>query len=77
MSAAGRHAWSERVVHERYSDRACWYCGLIKRSRHEGIGRREFHWTEWWRDGVQIESKGTPPCPGPKLVQSEERMEAA
>jgi len=66
--SAGRHAWSDKVAYERHSDRACWYCGLIKRTRHEAIGPREFHWVEWWRSGERIESVATPPCPGAPVI---------
>jgi hypothetical protein len=57
---ARRHSWSapERFAH--HSDRVCWDCALIKRTRHEGHS----HWTEWWRDGARISSDATPPCPG-------------
>jgi hypothetical protein len=55
---AKRHAWSEKVSYERHSDRVCWDCELIKRTRHEGHS----HWIEWWRDGKRIASSATPPC---------------
>ncbi len=61
MALAGKHSWTkEGVRHERHTDRACYACGLIKRTRHEG-GR---HWIEFWRGNERIPGKHTPPCPG-------------
>lgn len=77
MALAGKHSWTaEGVRHERHTDRACYACGLIKRTRHEG-GR---HWIEFWRPSSdasasavrdasgryleRIPGKHTPPCPG-------------
>lgn len=68
MPRAGQHSWTEDGDrHERHTDRACYACGLIKRTRHEG--RR--HWQEFYRreaDGslrlVAKAGEATPRCPG-------------
>lgn len=64
-----RHSWSDKVRYPHHSERACWDCGLIKRTRHEVEAGRDVHWVEWWRDGKRIRSDRTPPCPGPKPIQ--------
>lgn len=61
MTRAGQHSWTkEGVRFERHTDRACYACGLIKRTRHEG-GRS---WAEYWRGAERVPGKRTPPCPG-------------
>lgn len=63
---AKQHAWSDKVAFHRHSDRVCWNCGLIKRTRHE----RGQSWTEWFRGITEIKSVATPPCekqPDPTL----------
>lgn len=60
MITKARHSWSEGVRYEHHTDRCCWDCGLIKRTRHEE-GR---HWIEFHRDGVRVEGSKTPPCTG-------------
>lgn len=62
MKGSERHEWSDKFRAERHSDRGCWKCGLVKRTRHED-GR---DWTEFVRDGVvQWDAGGrTPPCTG-------------
>jgi hypothetical protein len=64
------HSWSEKVAYEHHSDRVCWNCELIKRTRHEG----HLHWIEWWRGNVRVEPAKTqlgyaktPPCEKPQV----------
>lgn len=67
MALAGRHSWTQEGVREaRHTDRACYACGLIRRTRHEG-GR---HWIEFWSKGERVPGKRTPPCPGSPSQQS-------
>lgn len=68
MPQAGQHSWSEPHREERHTDRACWVCGLVKRTRHEG-GR---HWQEFYRAGRLVAKAGdrTPPCPGSPQQQA-------
>lgn len=77
MSQPGQHSWSEPHREPRHTDRACWLCGVVKRTRHEG-GR---HWQEFYRAGQLIAKAGdrTPRCEGPKdqLAMQVSRDEAA
>lgn len=63
MPQAGQHAWSDPYRAERHTDRACWHCGLVKRTRHDGPGRP---WQEFYRNGklVARAGEGTPRCEG-------------
>jgi hypothetical protein len=66
MSLAGRHSWTQEGERlERHTDRACYLCGLIKRTRHEG-GRSwaEFHQRQPDGSLARVPGKATPPCPG-------------
>lgn len=62
MTRAGQHSWSEPHREQRHTDRACWLCGLVKRTRHEG----RHPWQEFYRDGrlVARAGEGTPRCTG-------------
>jgi len=53
-----RHSWKgEPVRTEHRTERTCGRCGMLRVTRHEAT-----IWTEWYRDGRQIESERTPPC---------------
>lgn len=63
MPRPGHHSWTDEPQrYERHSDRACFHCGLIKRTRHEG----DQHWVEYVDQGVVVARPGSPvpPCPG-------------
>lgn len=67
MARAGQHSWTQEPHREeRHSDRACYHCGLVRRTRHEG----NQHWIEFHRNGVRVPGKATPPCPGPPNQQA-------
>ncbi len=57
-----RHSWSEPERYAQHSDRVCWDCGLIKRTRHEFDGPRAVHWVEWRRGDARVEAARTPAC---------------
>ena len=64
-----RHRWSAPNRPSRFkTERECQRCGLIKVTRHEGVGGPgESYWTEWWRpdaSGVpaRIDSENMPAC---------------
>ena len=59
-----RHAWSEKVAYAHHSDRVCWNCALIKRTRHE----HNQHWIEFYRGNERIRCERTPPCPGAPAI---------
>jgi hypothetical protein len=62
MHKTGRHSWSEPHRYARHTDRACFLCGLVKRTRHE----EGAHWVEYVDKGVVIARPGSPvpTCPG-------------
>jgi hypothetical protein len=64
MTTSPRHSWGARVpfplAHK--TERVCKKCGLVKVTKHESEGPRDFHWPEFWRELDQIEGRGTPAC---------------
>lgn len=58
---SGRHRWGEAVVREHETDRRCVWCGLVRRTRHEGVG---WPWVEWWLGGERLMEARTPKCEG-------------
>ncbi|MFC0243659.1 MULTISPECIES: cytochrome C [Rhodopseudomonas] len=59
-----RHRWGEPKRFPPFkTERECLNgCGIVKVTRHESEGPRDIHWQEFWRDGEQIRSAGTPVC---------------
>lgn len=52
-----RHSWGDPLRLEYRTERSCRRCGMMKVTVHEQI-----IWTEFHRDGQQIEHDRTPPC---------------
>lgn len=62
-----KHRWSEPNRMAKKTERECQNegCGIIKVTLHPyGRESRGHHPVEFYRDGEQIECKGTPPCKG-------------
>jgi hypothetical protein len=67
-----RHRWGEPVRFPFKTERECLACGIVKVTRHESEGPRDFHWQEFWRDGDQLPADKTPACePAPAAAPAE------
>ena len=65
MSRRQNHRWATReefpLAHK--TERSCLNgCGITKVTRHETEGGRDIYWTEFWRDGEQMQGIRTPRC---------------
>ena len=58
-----RHRWGEPARFPHKSERTCLNgCGVTKVGHHQSEGARDRRWTEFWRNGDQIDTDRTPPC---------------
>jgi hypothetical protein len=61
-----RHSWGEPNRMAKKTERECKNgCGIIKVTLHPDGREGRRHSVEFYRDGDQIECKGTPACTGP------------
>lgn len=62
MSVSIRHRWGEKTRFAEKTERQCARCEMFKVGLKQDVGFRIVYSTQFFRDGEQIDCKGTPPC---------------